>query len=77
MGKRPPSRWRRIGEILRWRGPFTLFVLAVRELLRPVVYWHMFYIFERDVAREPLPEPYSKTKKENIEVRVYTREKDV
>ncbi len=77
MGKRPPNRWRRIGEILRWRGPFILFVLAVRELLRPVVYWHMFYIFERDVAREPLPEPYSKKKKENIEVRVYTREKDV
>jgi hypothetical protein len=77
MGKRPPSRWRRIGETLRWRGPFTLFVLAVRELLRPVVYWHMFYIFERDVALEPLPEPYSKKKKENIEVRVYTREKAV
>jgi GNAT superfamily N-acetyltransferase len=76
MGIRAPSRWRTIGEILRWRGPFILVVLAVRELLRPVVYWHVFYIFDRDVAREPLPEPYPE-KKEDIEVRVYTKERDV
>ena len=79
MAEPPPGQWRRISEILRWRGPFILFLLAVRELLRPVVYWHMFYVFERDVARQPLPEPYSKGEKqnENMEVRVYTRERDV
>jgi hypothetical protein len=35
------------------------------------------FVFERDVARQPLPEPYSKGKKENMEVRVYSRERDV
>jgi GNAT superfamily N-acetyltransferase len=74
MGERPPGQWRRISEILRWRGPFILLLLAVRDLLRPVVYWHVFYVFETDVARQPLPEPYST---EKMEVRVYTREKDV
>jgi L-amino acid N-acyltransferase YncA len=60
--------------VLRWRGPFLLTLLAVRELLRPLVYWHVFYVFETDVAQQPLPEAYSK---EKLEVRVYTREKDV
>jgi hypothetical protein len=77
MAQPPPGQWRRISEILRWRGPFILFLLAVRKLLRPVVYWHVFYVFERDVARQPLPEPYSKGKRENMEVRVHTRERDV
>jgi GNAT superfamily N-acetyltransferase len=77
MGKQAPSGWGRIGEVMRWRGPFILSLLAVREFLRPVAYWHVFYVFERDVARQPPPEPYWKEKKENIEVRVYTREKDV
>jgi L-amino acid N-acyltransferase YncA len=74
MGERPSGQWRRISEILRWRGPFILFLLVVRDLLRPVVYWHVFYVFERDVARQPLPEPYSK---DQIEVEVCTWEKDV
>jgi hypothetical protein len=73
MDKWFPAQWRRAKEILRWRGPLLLCLLAVRELLRPVVYWHVFYVFETDVARQPLPEPYSK---EKLEVGVYTREKD-
>src|SRR6202142_419385 len=74
MGERSSSLWRRIREILRWRGLFIFALLAVRELLRPVVYWHVFYIFERDLARQSLPEPYSKQKNENIEVSVYRRD---
>jgi L-amino acid N-acyltransferase YncA len=62
-----------MGEILRWRGSFLFVVLAIREFLRPVVYWHIFYIFETDVVRQPLPEPYSK---ENLKVRVYTKGMD-
>jgi hypothetical protein len=71
MGNRPPSPRQRIREILRWRG-FPLFVfLAVREFLRPILYWHVFYIFDRDLAHEPLPEPYSKV---DLEVKVYTKQ---
>src|ERR1700690_2722389 len=77
MGERSSSLWRRIREILRWRGLFIFALLAVRELLRPVVYWHVFYIFERDLARQSLPEPYSKQKNENIEVSVYRRDKKI
>jgi hypothetical protein len=73
MGSRPPSRRQRIREILRWRGLPLFVLLAVREFLRPIVYWHIFYIFETDVAQQPLPEPYSK---ERLEVRVYTKELD-
>jgi GNAT superfamily N-acetyltransferase len=74
MGDWPPSQWRRVGEILRWRGPFLFFLLAVREFVRPVVYWYVFYIFETDVAQQPLPEPYAKDK---LEAKVYSRERDV
>jgi GNAT superfamily N-acetyltransferase len=73
MGERSPNLRHRIPEILRWRGLFIFGRLAVRELLRPVVYWHVFYIFERDV-RQPLPEPYSKEKKQEIGVTVYRRD---
>jgi hypothetical protein len=45
MAEPPPGQWGRISEILRWRGAFILFLLAVCELLRPVVYWHVFYVF--------------------------------
>lgn len=74
MGDRPSGQWRRVREILRWRGPFLFFLLAVREFLRLVVYWHVFYIFETDVAQEPLPESYAK---DRLDVRVYTRELEV
>ena len=71
MTERPPGKWQRVSEILRWRGPFLFLVLAVREFLRPVVYWHVFYIFVTDVAQQPLPEAYSQ---EITEARLYTRQ---
>lgn len=73
MGERRPGRYRRASEILRWRGPLLFCLLAVREFLRPVLYWHVFYIFDTDVAHLALPEPYSEIK---LDVRVYTRESD-
>src|ERR1700722_6346168 len=73
MGEPPPGRWRRVSEILRWRGPLLFCILAVREFLRPVVYWHVFYIFETDVAHLPLPEAYSEI---TLDVRTYTRDLD-
>jgi hypothetical protein len=42
MDSRPTSPWRRIGEILRWRGLRVLFLLGVRNILRPIVDWHEY-----------------------------------
>jgi len=43
-------------------------MLGLRELFRPLVYWHVYYIFEIDLTSEPVPEPY-----ENVEIdlRIY------
>ena len=58
---------RRLPELIRWRNPLHLLLLATREVLRPFVYWYVFDIFERDLRR-PVPEPYSK---ETLQVRIY------
>jgi hypothetical protein len=68
MDSRPSSIWRRIGEILRWRGFGILFLLGVRNILRPIVYWHVYRIFATDIATQ-VPEPYAK---EKIETKIYT-----
>jgi len=69
MDTRLPASWRRTGEILRWRGAWILFLLGVRSLLRPLVYWHVYRIFITDIASQ-VPEPYAK---ENVETRIYSR----
>jgi len=68
MNNRPSWNWSTIQETLRWRGPFLFFMLGLRELFRPLVYWHVYYIFEIDLTSEPVPEPY-----ENVEIdlRIY------
>ena len=43
-------------------------MLAVRELFRPLMYWHVYYIFDIDLASQPVPEPYANM---DIDVRVY------
>jgi hypothetical protein len=70
MDSRPSSLWRRIGEILRWRGLGVLFLLGVRNILRPIVYWHVYRIFATDISTQ-VPEPYAK---EKIETKIYTRD---
>jgi hypothetical protein len=35
-----------IREHLRWRGWWIVFLLALREALKPVLYWHVWHIFE-------------------------------
>ena len=54
---------------MRWRGPFIFCLLILREMLRPLVYWHAYYIFETDLTRQPVPEPFAD---EQIDVQVYT-----
>jgi GNAT superfamily N-acetyltransferase len=61
-------KWSMIREALRWRGPFVFCLLVVREILRPVLYWHAYYIFETDLTRQPVPEPLAD---EHIDVRVF------
>lgn len=31
----------------RWRGPFRFSFLVLRELLSPLLYWHVLYVFEK------------------------------
>jgi L-amino acid N-acyltransferase YncA len=70
MDSRPSSLWRRTGEVLRWRGFWVLLLLGARNILRPIVYWHVYRIFATDIAAQ-VPEPYAK---EKIETKICTRD---
>jgi GNAT superfamily N-acetyltransferase len=65
-----PTPWRRSGEILRWRGLKVLFLLGVRNILRPIIYWHIYRIFATDITTQ-VPEPYAR---EKIETKIYVRD---
>jgi len=67
--ERFPWKWSTIKEAMRWRGPFVFFLVILREMLRPFLYWHAYYIFETDLTRQPVPEPCAL---EKVEVPVYT-----
>ena len=56
-----PRAWRRAWEILRWRGPVYFLLLALREVLRPVMYWYAWNIYLTDL-QAPLTQPYAKGK---------------
>jgi len=74
MHKRPSLKWSTIGEAWRWRGPFVFFLVGLREIVRPVAYWHVFHIFEIDLTREPVPQPHAG---EPIEVKIYAGAADL
>jgi len=67
-----PRAWRRALEILRWRGPGHFFLLALRELLRPVLYWYAWNIYLTDL-QSPLTASYAKRK---FDVRIFHGDKD-
>lgn len=71
-GKRAPA-WSRAFEILRWRGPWRFLLLSLRELLKPLVYWHVYYIIQNDM-QPALPTPAVKGK---FETSVYAGERDL
>jgi hypothetical protein len=56
-----PRAWRRAWEILRWRGPVYFLLLALREVVRPVMYWYAWNIYLTDL-QAPLTAPYAKGK---------------
>jgi hypothetical protein len=47
-----------IREQLRWRGPWIVCLLAVREFFKPLFYWYVWNIYETDLSGE-VPPPYS------------------
>jgi GNAT superfamily N-acetyltransferase len=49
-----------IREHLRWRGALIVSPLSLRELLRPVLYWHVWYVYETDISRG-VPQPYCRS----------------
>jgi GNAT superfamily N-acetyltransferase len=58
---------RRAVEILRWRGPGHFLLLALREMLRPLLYWYAWNIYLTDL-RLPLKDPYAKAK---FDIRIF------
>ena len=67
-----PRAWRRALEILRWRGLSYFVLLALREILRPVMYWYAWNIYSTDL-RVPLTQPYAKGK---FDVRIFAGGED-
>jgi hypothetical protein len=53
-------------ESLRWRGLFYSCLLAVREVFRPLLYWHAWHVFSTDLGGA-LPQPYAK---EQVDIKI-------
>lgn len=53
---------------LRWRGVFYSCLLAVREVFRPLFYWHAWHVFSTDLD-SALPEPYAK---EQVDIKIFS-----
>jgi GNAT superfamily N-acetyltransferase len=70
---RVPRGWDRAREIYRFRGPGRFLLLAMREILRPVLYWHAYYIIDNEIL-PTLPPPKSQRGFETV---VYHGDGDV
>jgi GNAT superfamily N-acetyltransferase len=62
-----------IREHLRWRGAWIVVLLTLRELFRPLVYWHVWHIYETDISRA-VPQPYCRAA---VEVTICTSRDDL
>jgi GNAT superfamily N-acetyltransferase len=51
------QRLRALREAVRWRGAFIAAVLTLREILRPLFYFHVWHIFEIDISQQ-VSSPY-------------------
>lgn len=41
-------------------GPIPFFLLSGREIMRPLVYWYAWNVYETDVVSQPLSDSYAK-----------------
>ena len=55
-------------DALRWRGPFILILLLLREAFRPLFYWYAWRVFDIDISQRIVPS-YTN---EQLEARFYT-----
>jgi GNAT superfamily N-acetyltransferase len=62
-----------VREHFRWRGAWIVFLLFLRELLRPLLYWYVWHIYETDLSRE-VPQPYSRAV---FDIAIYTSRDDL
>jgi hypothetical protein len=62
-----------IREHLRWRGAPIVFLLGLRELLRPLFYWHVWHIHETDISCG-VPQAYCRTA---FDVAIHTSRDDL
>jgi GNAT superfamily N-acetyltransferase len=58
MATQPISRWRKVREHLRWRGPFIVALHILRKFLHPLFYWDIWHIYETDISKQA-PQPYA------------------
>lgn len=47
--KRIRERLRLVRDAYRWRGPSIFFLMVLREILSPIMYWHVFHVFETGI----------------------------
>ena len=73
MANQISKRWKTARENMRWRGFLFSSLLGVRKVLSPVMYAHVWHIFQTDLQR-PLVEPYAK---EQVEVKIFAGNQDL
>jgi GNAT superfamily N-acetyltransferase len=71
MNTRIARRASALREFLSWRGLFIVGLLALREILRPLFYWHLWHIFETDISKQ-VPQPYGR---DAVEVKFYAEDR--
>jgi GNAT superfamily N-acetyltransferase len=73
MASQPSRSWKAVRESFHWRGLASSVVLAAREFVRRVMYWHAWHIFSTDV-RQSTREPYAK---KHVNVKIYSGASDL
>jgi GNAT superfamily N-acetyltransferase len=67
MASQPSRSWKAVRESFHWRGVVSSVLLAAREFVRPVMYWHAWHIFSTDV-RVSTRDPYAK---KQVSMKIY------
>jgi GNAT superfamily N-acetyltransferase len=73
MDAQQSRSWKSARESLYWRGFVSSAVLAAREFVRPVMYWHAWHIFRTDV-RVSTRDPYAR---KHVSMKIYSGAQDI